>query len=149
MFVRYRFVLFSILTLVLNPVLLANADGDLMVTNAWLRALPPGQPNTAIYLTLHNRGDVPVVVVGGRSDLAERVEFHESSQVDGMWRMRPVERLELAAGETLELRPGGLHIMLFGLVRSPQPDTKVPLALVLGDGSERIFSAQVGVPPER
>lgn len=134
---RYFFLFFALLpSLVLG-------DGVLQARDAWLRAMPPGQPNSAIYLTLHNTGPTPVAVVGARSALAPRVEFHSSEQVDGMWRMQALERLEIRPGGSLALSPGGVHLMLFGVSKSPREGEVVELTLQLDDGSELEISAQV------
>jgi copper(I)-binding protein len=120
--------------------------GELVAQDAWLRAMPPGPSMTAVYLTLHNTGDEAVVVIGGHTALAQRLEFHESRQVEGQWRMRQLERLEVAAGGQLELRPGAIHIMLFGVARAPRAGESVPLTLQLSDGSEVKLTAQVRAP---
>ena len=65
-----------------------------------------------------NCGTEPERLIGGTSTVAARVEVHESLTVDGVARMRPVEGgLLIKPGETVELKPGGLHAMLVDLTR--------------------------------
>ena len=121
----------------------AGDPGALSVSDAWVRALPPGQANTAAYLTLSNPGDEMITVVGASTGLAGRVEIHTSREVDGYQRMEQLEQLELAPGQVLELSPGGTHLMLLGLDHMPTPGEKVSLCLQLAAGEPVCTSADV------
>jgi periplasmic copper chaperone A len=73
----------------------------------------PAGPNAALYFTASNEGGETDVLVGASSGVAHAVEIHETTQADdGTMGMRPVTGLDLPAGETLTLEPGGLHVML-------------------------------------
>jgi len=73
----------------------------------------PTGPNAALYFTASNDGDEPDVLIGVSTDVAGTVELHETTHGDdGTMGMRPVTSLDLPAGETLTLEPGGLHVML-------------------------------------
>lgn len=121
----------------------ALAIADIEFENAWVRALPPTQKVTAAYLTLNNRGDAPVVVTGARAPLAGRAEIHRSREIDGYVRMEQVERLEVPAGQTLDLSPGGTHIMLLELQRMPAPGESTRLCLTIEPGGEQCTAAEV------
>lgn len=63
-------------------------------------------------MTITNTGTAPDRLLAVESALAAKVEIHQSTLVDGVARMRPVpEGLSIAPGETLDLKPGGSHIM--------------------------------------
>jgi copper(I)-binding protein len=84
----------------------------------WSRATPGGAKVGSGYMRIVNRGSEPDRLIGGTAAVAARVEVHESSTVDGVARMRPVEGgLLIRPGETVELKPGGLHAMLVDLAR--------------------------------
>lgn len=121
----------------------AAQDANLEFENAWVRALPPFQPNTAAYLTLINRGDVAVAIVGASSNLAKTVELHTTRKVDGLMRMEQLPGLALAPGERVELAPGGTHLMLLGLEYMPAPGDDVQLCLQLAAGGEVCTTAEV------
>ena len=78
----------------------------------------------------------PQVVVAARSPRFGEVSLHQTRVVDGVSRMREVERLPLPAGKGAELKPGGLHLMLMGGKAALQEGQRVPLLLGLSDGSE-------------
>ena len=94
---------------------------DLAVRDAWVREA--GAPvvgeapvNSAAYMTIENRGDAADRLLDVDAAIARRVELHRTVVDDrGMAIMRPVEVVHVPAGETAELRPGGLHVMLLGL----------------------------------
>lgn len=97
----------TILLMLLTGVAHGN---DLIVTNARLSLLPGDMPGAG-YFRLHNAGDKPVTLVGGDSDAFQSVEMHMSMSNDGIARMQPVSKLDIAPGETLEFAPGGYHLM--------------------------------------
>jgi hypothetical protein len=114
----------------------------LSAQDAWIRATP-GVDVAAAYLTLHNGGTQPVVVIGVRSPAAAQAMIHESSLVNGQSTMRAREHLRIAAGETLRLAPGALHIMLHGLTRTLAPEDEIPLVLLLEGGGTLSVTARV------
>jgi copper(I)-binding protein len=102
---------------------------QLVLADAWVRALPPGQPNTAAYLTITNPGPTAVTIIGATASLAETVEFHTIVQVDGLQRMQQLQQLSVPAGQSLQLAPGGTHLMLFSLGHMPEQGESVQLCL--------------------
>lgn len=119
------------------------AYAEVALGDAWVRALPPTQSNTAAYLTVHNSGPDTVRVVGASAEPAGRVEIHHSTEVDGYMRMQPVEALSIAPGESVQLAPGGVHLMLLDLARMPAEGETVELCLVLESGQETCTQAPV------
>lgn len=128
--------------------LCAQSRDALELSDAWVRALPPTQSNTAAYLRVHNRGAEPLVVIGASSDIAARVEIHTTREVDGMVRMQQLSQLQLPAGDSVELAPGGIHLMLLDLVRMPAPGQEVRLCLELASAEQActVATASKGGP---
>lgn len=90
----------------------AAAAGVLQVEQAWIRAAPLGARMLAGYATLANVGDAPLVVARVSSPAFGDVSLHESMIVEGIAKMRPLERIVIAPGERVPLAPGGKHLML-------------------------------------
>lgn len=89
--------------------------GGLRLTGAWARPIPPGAPAGAGYLTIANRGTAADRLLGGSSPAFDRIEVHEMTLTGGVMRMRPVAGgIPIPAGRSIELAPGGFHIMLIG-----------------------------------
>lgn len=120
----------------------AVAAADLSIRNAWIPEAPPTARMLAGYLTLSNSGDSEVVVIGAESEFG-RVEIHLSEQVDGVSRMRRQDAVEVAPGETLHFRQGGLHLMIMGFERAPADGTEIPLVLIDAEGNRWPFRARV------
>ncbi len=108
----------------------------LRLSDAWVRALPPGQPNTAAYMVVTNAGDTAVTIVSASSPIAEAVELHTSREVDGLQRMERLEQVQVAAGGKVAFAPGGNHLMLLGLSQMPAPGQEVQLCLQTAGGDE-------------
>ncbi|MCK6503038.1 copper chaperone PCu(A)C [Myxococcota bacterium] len=113
------------------------------VADAWVRAMPPGSPNTGAFMSLHNAGSAPTAIVGASSDVAEKVELHTHVMEGGVAQMRPVERFELGADAMHELKPGGDHIMFIGLKGDLALGHDVAVTLRFADGSEQVVTAPV------
>lgn len=113
------------------------------LTDPYVRALPPGAPNTAAFLSLTNDGSADLALVAVETTVAKRAELHTHQMVDGMAQMRQVEKIALPVGQTVVLAPGGLHIMLFDLTRELKEGDKVELTLIYSDGSRQPVVADV------
>lgn len=120
-----------------------NAADSVEVDGAFARAVPPGQPNSASFLSLTNRDDVDHALTGADSNASEVVELHTHLMEDGMMKMRRVDKIDLPAGETVKLEPGGLHIMLIGLEKQLMPGEDVEVTLIFEDGSRTTLKAPV------
>lgn len=94
----------------------AAAQGPMRIEQAWSRATPGGATVGAGYLRVTNTGATPDRLVGGSTDAAQRFEIHEMAMDNGVMKMRPLPAgVALAPGESVDLRPGGLHVMMTGL----------------------------------
>ncbi len=134
---------FGLAALVLAVAAAAGPAPRLAVEGAHVRAAPPGAPVLAGYLTLRNTGGGPAVITGASSPDFDRVEIHRTTVRDGVARMEPVPRLEIAPGAAVRLEPGGMHLMLIGPRRKLRPGDRVRLTLRLGDGTERTLELPV------
>jgi periplasmic copper chaperone A len=104
--------------------------GTMQIGNPWTRATPKGATVAGAYMTISNKGSAPDRLVGGSSAVAGRFEVHSMVMEQGVAKMRPAEGgLEIKSGETVELKPGSLHVMLTGLKRPLEKGQKVKATL--------------------
>ena len=105
------------------------------VDGAWARATVPNQSATGAFMRLTAQKDV--VLTGASSPVAGIVEVHEMWMDQGIMRMWPADRVPLKAGQTIELKSGGLHVMMMDLKRQIKAGERVPLTLsfTAADGS--------------
>ncbi len=107
----------SILLLVLFTFTqLSFARDSIVISDAWVREVPPGATVSAAYMTIQNKADRMDKLTSISSDAAGVVELHLSKVDDnGVATMERVQVLELPANDKVELKPGGMHLMLIGL----------------------------------
>ena len=122
------------------------------VDSAWVRATVPNQSATGAFMRLTAQKDV--VLMGASSPVAGIVEVHEMSMDQGIMRMRAAGRVPLKAGQTIELKPGGLHIMMMDLKKQIKAGESVPLTLSFKatDGTLSVIEASATAgfaPPTR
>ena len=102
--------------------------GDIVISQPWSRAA--GQNATgAGFLTLRNTGAAPDRLVGASSPAARVTELHTHLREGEVMRMRPVTAIDIPAGQTVTLQPGGLHLMLIGLQAALAQGATVPVTL--------------------
>lgn len=88
------------------------------------------------FLTLRNGGDTADALIGISSDFAVRNEIHNHTMTNGRMMMRPVEKIDIPAGATINLEPGGLHLMLMGLKAPLKLGEKRPVTLYFEKSGE-------------
>lgn len=115
------------------------------VEGLWIREAPPGSTVNAGYASIRNAGTAPVTLTGANSSRFGGIEIHEMQMQEGRMRMQRRESLTIAAGETLRLQPGGLHLMLFRASSAPQSGETIPFTLHFG---EQRIDAQAEVRSE-
>lgn len=102
---------------------------QVQVDSPWVRATVPQQKATGAFMRLTSHGDARVVSVS--SPAAAVTEIHEMKMENDVMKMRAVEALDLPAGQTVELKPGGYHVMLIDLKAQVKEGDMVPLSLVI------------------
>ena len=123
-----------------------SGDGTITVMDPWTRATAVAGGTGAGYMTLVNNGETPDRLILGASPAAEVVELHTNVMQDGVMMMRPVEAIELPAGESVSLEPGGLHIMFIRTTAPFRPDSPVPLTLTFESAGEVTMDLPVAAP---
>lgn len=109
--------------------------GAIKVGHPWTRATAPGAPVGVGYMKITNTGNTPVQLTGATTPAATKVEVHTMSMDGGVMRMRPITgALTIPAKTTVELKSGGLHLMLIGLKKPLVVEDMVPLTLTFSGG---------------
>ncbi|MBS4004163.1 MAG: copper chaperone PCu(A)C, partial [Afipia sp.] len=104
--------------------------GDLIVAAPWTRATPGGAKIAGGYLKITNNGKSADRLLSAISAGADRVEIHEMSMTDGVMKMRPLtDGLTIKPGETVELKPGGFHIMFMDIKQPLKQGDKLKATL--------------------
>lgn len=117
-----------VLTVAVGLALASSAWAQVSVKQAWVRATVPQQMATGAFLQLSSQQDSRLVQAS--SPVAAVVELHEMAMEGSVMKMRAIAGVDVPAGKTVELKPGGLHVMLMGLKGPVTAGEKVPLTLV-------------------
>lgn len=104
--------------------------GDLEISGAFTRATLPNAPVGGGFLTITNKGAAADRLVSATAPIAKETQIHEMALEGDVMKMRQLtDGIEIAAGETVTLAPGGLHIMFMGLNTALVEGEKVPVTL--------------------
>lgn len=102
--------------------------GAITIEHPYARATAAGQPSGGGYLTLVNGGGTDRLL-SASADVSKSVELHEMKLEGDVMRMRQVDGIELPAGKTVQLKPGGFHVMFLGLKAPLKAGESFPLTL--------------------
>jgi copper(I)-binding protein len=127
----------------------AHADsmiGDIMLDDAWARPTVQGQQAGGGFIVLMNHGKSDDRLLSASSPAAGRVELHSMSMDGDVMRMRQVPNIELKAGKTVALKPGGLHVMFMDLKKPLDKGAKIPVTLVFEKAGKATVDFEVKSP---
>ena len=106
-------------------------QGSLVIDHPWARPSLSVSPNGVAYMIITNEGDVADKILTVNGNVAKRVELHTTLMDGDVMRMRAVAGgVEILPGQTLEIAPGGLHVMLMGLSAPLKEGDRFPLTLM-------------------
>lgn len=119
--------------------------GDIGISGQFTRATPPGAKIAGGYLTLNNDGAQDDRLIGASSPVAGSIEIHEMTMQGDVMKMRALpDGVPLRAGQTVELKPGGYHLMMMDLTQPLTEGESVPLTLTFENAGEVQLSLPVG-----
>lgn len=124
----------AMLPLVTMLALMSCAAPEITIDSAWIRSPPPGMNMTAAYFVLRNRTAETAELIGATADSYQSVTIHESRIVDGVWQMTAVASLAIGAGEEIQFKPGGLHLMMMQPDHVVAPGEPIRIRLEFADG---------------
>jgi copper(I)-binding protein len=107
----------------------AQAQAQVTVKDAWVRATVAQQKATGAFMQLQSAQDAKLI--SAQSPVAGVVEVHEMAMDGGVMKMRAVPNLALPAGKAVDLKPGGYHVMLMDLKGQVKEGDTVPVTLVV------------------
>ena len=123
------------------------ASAEVTVAEPWVRATVPAQKATGAFMKLTSDADARLV--SAASSVAGVVEIHEMLMEKDVMKMSPVQALDLPAGQPVELKPGGYHVMLMDLQAQVKEGDQVPLTLTVEnkDGSRQTIELTAPARP--
>ncbi|OGS97775.1 MAG: hypothetical protein A3K04_02285 [Gallionellales bacterium RBG_16_56_9] len=115
-----------------------------VITDAWTRATVPGQPVGGAYMKISS--PTPVTLIHVETDAAKEVQVHIMHMDNGVMKMREQGPLAILAGKTVELAPGGLHLMLLGLKQALKAGDTITLKMTFIDANKVKTTSVIKAP---
>jgi len=109
--------------------------GSVQIENAYTRATVPGQQVAGGFMKIENKGAADQLV-SASSPIAGEVQLHEMAMEGNVMRMRQVKEVVVPAGATVELKPGGLHLMFMNIKAPLAAGETVPVKLKFAKAGE-------------
>lgn len=116
---------------------------DIEINDAYVRATPPGLPNTAAFMSVVNNTVHDRTIVKVSSSIAKAVELHTHDMSNGMMRMYQVPEIDLAKNAKTLFQPSGFHIMFIGLYNPIKVGETVTFTLTFKNGETKTVTAPV------
>lgn len=111
----------------------AHAESPIKIENTWSPEAPPVVKVMAGYMKISNSGNKDIKIKSAKSSLFKKVEIHLSQNKNGMMRMLKQENLAVKAHSQIELKPGGLHMMLIGKLKPIKSGSFIPVTLLFSN----------------
>ena len=135
-------VLFAAMLLACGSAMAADSAG-ITVTAAWVRASLGQSSTTAAYIKVENKGTTEDKLLSVSTPAAAMAHLHESVSSNGIMQMNAVPALVIKPGQTVELTPGGMHIMVMNLKAPLKAGATMPLMLKFEKAGEIKVEAEV------
>ena len=141
---KISFLIVALASCLAPMIALSATSAAVQVRNGYVRGLPPGTTNTSAYMTLVNNSDDDLVLSGATTPAAQSVSIHRTiKRQGGVMAMEHVMSAPLPARGRLELKSGGMHLMLMGLKRPLRDGNTVKLTLQFEGGFSRTLDLPV------
>jgi copper(I)-binding protein len=125
------------------PAAEATAGPGVTVTAPWIRATVAQASATGVFMQIRSTRDARLLAV---KSAAGRAEIHQMAMQGQTMTMRPVDGVDLPAGQVVNLSSGGLHVMLMDLKRQMKEGDSVPVTLVVQEKGKKPQDIAVKVP---
>ena len=136
---------FAALLVIRQPV----SASEIMFGPLQFRATVGSMSSSAAYVSIMNHGKMADRLLDATSNLARKTELHLMEMDNGVMKMRPVEGgIDLPAGKTIHLAPGGYHVMLIGLNAPLTADSNFEITLVFQNAGEKTIKGVAMLPSD-
>ena len=115
---------------------------QISISEAWSRATVAGQSSAAAYLTIANNGNGDERLLQVSTPIGQP-SLHSTTLDKGVMRMRPLASIDIPAHSTVDLKPGGTHIMIMGVKRPLAAGSSFPMTLKFDRSGDRAVTVAV------
>jgi len=127
-----------------SSIAFAREEDGVLISDGWVQESPPSQTITAAYMKIENQTAADISLRSASADdAAQTIELHKMELVGSIMKMRRVETIDIPAGGTAELKPGGYHLMVIGLKKELKEGDKVTITLEFSGGLRKTITVPV------
>ena len=119
----------------------ATAATPVTISNVWAKTTVPGGAVSAAYMQI--KSAKPVKLVKVETAIANIVEIHDMKMNDGVMEMKALDAVDIPANKVVELKPGGMHVMLIKVKQPINKGDKIPLTLTFEGADKKSFTMNV------
>ena len=112
-----------------------------IVSEVWVKTTIPGGSVSAAYMRIQS--PIALRLLKVEAPIAGDIQIHDMKMNDGVMEMKALDSVEVPAGQIVELKPGGKHVMLMQLAKPIRKGDKVPLKLIFEDAGNKKISVQI------
>ncbi len=131
------------ISLFLMVFVVSSFAANIEIKDAYVRATPPGLPNSATFLTIVNNSNKDISLVKVTSNIAKNVELHTHDMKNGIMKMYQVPKIDVKANAQTVLKPGGYHVMLIGLNKALKVGQEVEFTFIFSNDDKVSVTAPI------
>ena len=128
-------------SLLLSPVV--QAEVAISIENAYVRATPPTVTTSAFFAEIKNNSKEDRFIVSAHCQTAGKVELHDVIIDGDVMKMRQIKQIKIPAEQSIRLKPGSLHVMLFNLKKPLQENNTIKVTLTFANGERQTLTAPI------
>lgn len=109
-------------------------QAEVLLVDPYAKATPPNAKNSAAFMKIKNTSNSDIELLAASSNISKVTELHTHIEENGMKKMIQIPSIKIPANSSVELKPGGLHIMFLGIQNQINENSNVDLNLTFSDG---------------
>ena len=109
-------------------------QAEVLLVDPYAKATPPNAKNSAAFMKIENKSNSDIELLAASSNISKVTEIHTHIEENGMKKMIQIPSIKIPANSSVELKPGGLHIMFLGIQNQINENSNVDLNLTFSDG---------------
>ncbi|MBP3675492.1 MAG: copper chaperone PCu(A)C [Campylobacter sp.] len=109
-------------------------QAEVLLVDPYAKATPPNAKNSAAFMKIENKSSNDIELLSASSNISKVTEIHTHIEENGMKKMIQIPSIKIPANSSVELKPGGLHIMFLGIQNQINENSNIDLNLTFSNG---------------
>lgn len=109
-------------------------QAEVLLVDPYAKATPPNAKNSAAFMKIENKSNSDIELLAASSNISKVTEIHTHIEENGMKKMIQIPSIKIPANSSVELKPGGFHIMFLGIQNQINENSNIDLNLTFSDG---------------